>query len=208
MLKNELKTTWRPSGQQTGPKWTTHRVSVKLCIKDLLEIQATSKQALPATRHASVFINTVILLNKAFLVIAWRWIHIDFCSYADVEVWSSVCARKGDFHVTQIFRKREAIFYLNKAVTLRWCQLRYWPLVCLYWGFNRLFSGPISIFMAICWFSSLSVSWSKISPSLQELTKKTRHQYWMTMMGTVGEGSTYKPSRCHCLYRVLFRDPT
>lgn len=56
MLKNEVKktTTWppRPSAQQTGPKWTTHRVSVKLCIKEILEYKQTANKPPPATQHA------------------------------------------------------------------------------------------------------------------------------------------------------------
>lgn len=88
---------------------------------------------------ASVFINTIILLNKAFLVIAWRWIHIDFCRYADGV--QSAQEKRFPYH-TNIW-KREPIFYSNKVVTLRLCQLRYRPFVCLYWKFNWLFSkGP------------------------------------------------------------------
>lgn len=59
VLKNEVKktTTWPPwpSARQTGPKWTTHSVSVKLCIKDILEYkQSTNKSPHhhpPATQH-------------------------------------------------------------------------------------------------------------------------------------------------------------
>lgn len=59
MLKNEVKKTTtqppRPSARQTGPKWTTHSVSVKLCIKDILEYKQTANKQPPplkATQHA------------------------------------------------------------------------------------------------------------------------------------------------------------
>lgn len=56
MLKNEVKktTTWppRPSARQTGPKWTTHSVSVKLCIKEILEYKQTANKPPPATQRA------------------------------------------------------------------------------------------------------------------------------------------------------------
>lgn len=52
MLKNEVKKTTtrppRPSARQTGPKWTTHSVSVKLCIKEILEYKQTANKPPPS----------------------------------------------------------------------------------------------------------------------------------------------------------------
>lgn len=57
MLKNEVKktTTWppRPSARQTGPKWTTHSVSVKLCIQEILEYKQTANKAPPAATQCA-----------------------------------------------------------------------------------------------------------------------------------------------------------
>lgn len=56
MLKNEVKkTTTRPpwpSALQTGPKWTTHSASVKLCIKEILEYTQTANKPPSASQHA------------------------------------------------------------------------------------------------------------------------------------------------------------
>lgn len=56
MLKNEVKETTtrppRPSARQTGPKWTTHSVSAKLCIKEILEYKQTANKPPPATQRA------------------------------------------------------------------------------------------------------------------------------------------------------------
>lgn len=79
MLKNELEKT--TTGRGVHPpgrldrKWTTHRVLVKFCIKDILEYKQSANKPLQPpgmlSMCASVFINIVLLLNKAFLVIAW-----------------------------------------------------------------------------------------------------------------------------------------
>lgn len=56
MLKNEVKKTTtrppRPSARQSGPKWTTHSVSVKLCIKEILEYKQTANKSPLATQRA------------------------------------------------------------------------------------------------------------------------------------------------------------
>lgn len=77
MLKNEVKKTTtqppRPSARQTGPKWTTHSVSVKLCIKDILEYKQTAnKQPPPPSKPLSMLSVCVsVFINNGVIAIAW-----------------------------------------------------------------------------------------------------------------------------------------
>lgn len=52
MLKNEVKkkTTTRPSAPRAGPKWTTHGVPVRFCIKAILEHKQIANKHPAATQ--------------------------------------------------------------------------------------------------------------------------------------------------------------
>lgn len=79
MLKNEVKKTTtrppRPSARQTGPKWTTHSVSVKLCIKEILEYKQTANKPPPppsTLQPLSVLsVRVSLFINSAVVAIAW-----------------------------------------------------------------------------------------------------------------------------------------
>lgn len=153
MLKNELERTTLDNRSADWTNWTEvdHTQSFSKALhKGHIRIQAKCKQApppSPATQHAfyvsfsfykhgytvesSPFGNRVETNSYPLLQICWSW------------SFEFGLRRKKSFHVTQIFRNAKPFFYLNRVVTLCCCSLRYQLLVCLYWGFNRLFSkGP------------------------------------------------------------------
>lgn len=77
MLKNEVKKTTtrppRPSARQTGPKWTTHSVSVKLCIKEILEYKQTANKPPPPSTLQPLSVLSVrvsLFINSAVVAIA------------------------------------------------------------------------------------------------------------------------------------------
>lgn len=154
MLKNELERTTLDNRSADWTNWTEvdHTQSFSKALhKGHIRIQAKCKQAppppSPATQHAfyvsfsfykhgytvesSPFGNRVETNSYPLLQICWSW------------SFEFGLRKKKSFHVTQIFRNAKPFFYLNRVVTLCCCSLRYQLLVCLYWGFNRLFSkGP------------------------------------------------------------------